>query len=230
MTASLRDPLDAHLAELDRSLRGPARARRDIVREARDGLDDAADAYRRGGVDPHTAARLAVRDFGPVAEIAPLYQDELAAGQGRRTALLLAIALPALMVGWDFVWQSGLAPGPPAPAAVKVLARVQDVAATTIAAVSGLLVALTFRRTRSPRRVAAAAMVTSMVAVVVCGGSAIAMNLVNASEAWLRFTTQPVGLSAYVVSLGVMVLLNVSALRTLRTLRAARKDDRHRVE
>jgi HAAS domain-containing protein len=222
VTGALLDPVEAHVAELDRALRGPARARRDIVREVRDGLDDAVDAYRRSGVDAATAARRAVRDFGPVPEVARLYQDELAADQGRRTALLLAVALPALVLGWDFVWDSGLVPGPPAPPAVKVLAAVQDTASAVIAATALVLVALTFRRTRSPRRVAAAAAVAAMTAAVVCGGSAIAMNLVNAMEVWVRFTTQPVSVVAYAVSMAVLIAMNRSAVRTLRTLRRPR--------
>ncbi|WP_214406517.1 permease prefix domain 1-containing protein [Pseudonocardia lacus] len=221
MSSALLDPVDAHLAELDRSLRGPDKARRDIVREVRDGLADAVDAYRRAGLDPHAAARRAVRDFGPVDDVVGLYQDELAAGQGRRTALLLAIALPALMLGWDFVWRSGLAPGPPAPAAVKVLAGVQDAAVAVIAAAALAIVALTFRRTCSPRRVAAAATVATIVAVVVCGGAAIAMSLVNLDQAWGRLTAQPACMLAYAVSIAVMVQLNRSAVRTLRTLRSA---------
>lgn len=40
------DPVARHVAELKRVLRGPARARRSMVREVRDGLHDAVDAYR----------------------------------------------------------------------------------------------------------------------------------------------------------------------------------------
>jgi hypothetical protein len=223
VTGALLDPVEAHVAELERSLRGPQRDRRSLVREARDGLEDAVDAYRRGGMDAESAGRRAVRDFGPVADVAPLYQEELAAAQGRRTALLLAVALPALVLGWDFVWVSGLAPGPPVPPAVKVLAAVQDATSITIAVAALVLVALTFRRTRSPRWVAAAAAAAALTTAAVCGGATVAMSVLNPAEVEVRFLTQPVSVTAYVVSMLVMVLMNRSAVRTLRTLRRPQK-------
>jgi hypothetical protein len=222
-TAVAGDPVEEHVAALDRALSGPAKARRDLVREARDGLLDAADAYRRGGVDADRAARLAVRDFGPVAAAAALYQDELAAGQGRRTAVLLAVAVPALMLGWDLLWSTGVtAVDPPSPDAVRVLARIQDVTSLVVTPLALGLLALTFRRTRSPRRVAAASAGAALGTVAICGGTSIAMNVINGAEAWALFTTRPVGVLAYLVSATVLVLMNRAAVRTLGTLRAPR--------
>ncbi|WP_214406516.1 permease prefix domain 1-containing protein [Pseudonocardia lacus] len=220
MTRAL-DPVAAHVAELERSLRGPARVRREIVREVRDGLADATDAYRRAGLDTAQAARLAVRDFGPVAEVADLYQDELAAGQGRRTALQLAVLLPALMALWSLLWSSGLmgADGPTGLTAMVLdLVVLQNVATALAAATALALVALTFRRTASPRRVAAAAAVTSQAAVVVCGGSAVVMNVAGGQQAWELLVAQPVSALAYAASVAVVVLLSRSASRTLRAL------------
>jgi hypothetical protein len=214
------DPVEAHVAQLERALHGPAKARRGVVREVRDGLTDAADAYRRGGLDPHRAAHLAVRDFGRVADVAPLYQDELAAGQGRRTAQLLAVAVPGLILGWDTLVSAGFSAGPhPAPT-VTVLARVLDVASIVIAGTALVLVALTFRRTRSPRRVAAAAAVATIGTVLLSAGSSVAMNVLNAEQVWARISAQPAWALAYLVSATVLALLNRSAVRTFRALRS----------
>jgi hypothetical protein len=222
MTAAVHpapNPVDEHVAALGRALRGPARARRSIVREVHDGLDDAVEAYRRAGRDAHDAARLAVRDFGDVPDVAPLYQDELTAGQGRRTALLLAVGVPALVLGWGLLWSSGLAVGTPGPPAVKALARVQDVAGGIVAVVAAVLVVLASRRSAAPRRTALAAAVTAIATIVVCGGAAVVMAVVNGPVAWERITSQPAAALAYLVSATMVVLMNRSALRTLRTLR-----------
>jgi hypothetical protein len=232
MTTAVLDPVEAHVAALERSLRGPSKVRRSMVREVRDGLEDAVDAYRRSGLTPEHAARQAVRDFGPVSAVAPLYQDELAAGQGRRTALLLAVGLPSLMLGWDLLWASGVADWPPAPEAValtvKGLARTQDLISGFAAATALVLAVLTFRRTGSPRRVAAAVAVTTLTAVTLCVISAIAMNVVNFAQAWERLTVEPVGQLAYGASAAVVLLLSRAALRTLRTLRPPRDESRSR--
>jgi hypothetical protein len=223
--AATTDPVAAHVAELDRVLRGATKDRRSIVREVREGLHDAAEAYRHAGMDPREAARRAVREFGPVADVAPLYQDELAADQGRRTALLLAAGLPALSMGWDLLWRVGIDWGPERPtlALVKALASVQDTASVAVAATALLLVALTFRRTRSPRGVAAAAAASALAAVVVCGGAAVGMSVANGADTLRMVGSQAVGALAYLVSLTMLVLINRSALRTLRTLRGPRR-------
>jgi hypothetical protein len=226
MSTAVLDPVDAHVAELERSLRGPGKVRRGMVREVREGLDDAVDSYLRRGLTPEHAARQAVRDFGPVSAVVPLYQDELAAGQGRRTALLLAVALPALVLGWDLLWASGVADWPPTPApvalTVKGLARVQDLVSGFAAATALVLAILTLRRTGSPRRVAAAVAVTTLTAVTLCVIAAIAMSVVNFAQAWERLTAEPVGQLAYGASVTVVVLLSRAAVRTLRTLRPPR--------
>ncbi|GAA1277556.1 hypothetical protein GCM10009677_34480 [Sphaerisporangium rubeum] len=106
--------IDDYVATLARTLRGPGRLRRDMVAEARDGLEDAAEAYREQGADPAAAERLAVAEFGPVGEIAPGYQEELAAREGRRTAAGLFLIVPVVTVLWTLIWR--LYPDLPAPA------------------------------------------------------------------------------------------------------------------
>jgi hypothetical protein len=95
--------IDAYVADLGRTLRGPRRAKADLLREARDGLRDAAAAHMDAGFDPDTAERRAVADFGHVRDIAPHYQAELAAAQGRRTALLICLVLAPQAPLWQYV-------------------------------------------------------------------------------------------------------------------------------
>ncbi|MFC4585898.1 permease prefix domain 1-containing protein [Sphaerisporangium corydalis] len=97
--------IDDYVTELGRALRGPGRARHDLVTEARDSLADCADAYLADGVTRHEAERMAVAEFGTVGEIAPGYQEELAAHQGRRTAISVFLTVPLLTIIWWGVWR-----------------------------------------------------------------------------------------------------------------------------
>ncbi|GAA3747827.1 hypothetical protein GCM10022225_34660 [Plantactinospora mayteni] len=99
--------IDGYLAELDRALRGPRRVKTGLLREARDSLVDATEAYVDLGLTPEVAARRAVDDFGEVSRIAPGYQAELALAQGRRTALLAFASLIVQPPIWHLVsWQA----------------------------------------------------------------------------------------------------------------------------
>jgi hypothetical protein len=219
MSAPPVDPIEAHVAALARAVRGPSTVRRSVLREARDGLDDAADAYRRAGIDDARAARLAVRDFGSIAEVAPLYQRELVAGAGRRTALLLATGIPAVRLSWSLLLAGQPAAGPPAPRIMDVFTTVQDVAVALAATSALVLVVLGARSAASTRLVAAATAITAIVAVAVIGGAAVAMNVVQAGQTWGRLLVQPAGLLICLVSVVMVVAVNRSAAVTLCTLR-----------
>lgn len=101
--------IEAYLGDLRARLDGPATAKRDLLREARDGLTDAADAYRDGGWSDHEAQRRAVEEFGPVAVIAREYQAELGMTSGTRTLWQLIIGVPLMQLAWDFArkWTFG---------------------------------------------------------------------------------------------------------------------------
>ncbi|WP_103353194.1 permease prefix domain 1-containing protein [Amycolatopsis sp. CA-128772] len=94
--------IDAYLADLDRRLHGCGRFKADLLDEARDGLHDAADAYRAGGWTGEEAERRAVADFGPAAVVARGYQAELGMLSGVRTLWKLVIGVPAMQVLWDY--------------------------------------------------------------------------------------------------------------------------------
>ncbi|MFC4587985.1 permease prefix domain 1-containing protein [Sphaerisporangium corydalis] len=91
---------------MNRSLSGPRRLKADLLLEARDSLDDAAEAYREAGYHHTEADSMALADFGTVPEVAPAYQRELALAQARRTARWFVVLMAAQMFLADESWQS----------------------------------------------------------------------------------------------------------------------------
>ena len=100
--------LSAYMQELNRKLRGPRRAKADLLAEARGSLIDAVSALETRGVPTDEAQRKAVVEFGTVEQIAPGYQTELAVLQGRRTGLLIFCVFFAQCFLWDDAQNSAL--------------------------------------------------------------------------------------------------------------------------
>ncbi|GLZ80889.1 hypothetical protein Afil01_56960 [Actinorhabdospora filicis] len=98
------DPIAEHLSAMRAALLGSRRRVDDLLREARHGMEDAAEAFEADGVSPPEAARMAVADFGTVAQVAPDYQVELAAGVTRRALLFLALLTPVGNITAWFTW------------------------------------------------------------------------------------------------------------------------------
>lgn len=98
------DDIDGFIDGLSQHLRGPRRIRADMVAEARHSLVDAAESYQDAGLAPVDARRRAVAEFGSYPEVVPDYQAELAVAQGRRTVLLIAVALPLLVLAAPLMW------------------------------------------------------------------------------------------------------------------------------
>jgi hypothetical protein len=218
---TVADPVAAHVAELERMLCGPARVRRSMIREVRDGLHDAVAAYRDCGLDQERAARRAVRDFGPIREIAPQFQAELAARQGRWTAALLVVVFPGMMLGWEFVWRSGAGTHvEPTTLLGLVLARVQDASATLVAAAAVALLAASFHRTAAPRLVTSLVGVVACAGAIVCSGIGVVMNIFSAPSAATAFAVNQYTVPAAVVSGLMFTLVMWSAVRTIRVARA----------
>ncbi|GAA3547622.1 hypothetical protein GCM10022419_029840 [Nonomuraea rosea] len=97
--------IDDYVADLNRALSGPHGPKRDMVVEARHSLSDTADAFEADGLERLEAERLAVAEFGRVAEIAPDYQSELTALSGRRLGVLLFVSVPATVLMWSVLWR-----------------------------------------------------------------------------------------------------------------------------
>ncbi|WP_369216286.1 permease prefix domain 1-containing protein [Streptomyces flavofungini] len=106
-----RDPVEEHVAKLRATLLGPPGATSRLLAEMRDGLVDTAAAYAESGVPETEAARLAVRDFGTVEDLAPACQRELTIAQARHTARTITLMAPFLLACWylartgDLLWQ-----------------------------------------------------------------------------------------------------------------------------
>jgi hypothetical protein len=163
--------IDAYIAELRGSLRGPRRVRTDLVTEARDSLADAAEAYESRGMIRLDAERCAVREFGDVRLIADAYQTELGIVQTRRTARLVLLVIGsqglATEIAWrvlgDFGWTWRPAP------AYALLARTVDwvgLATVVLSALTLLLCGSRFAARLDQRRVSRVAGVSGL---VVCG-------------------------------------------------------------
>jgi hypothetical protein len=98
--------IDAYISSLDRSVRGPVRAKAELLTEARDGLVDATESYERQGLGREDAERRAIAEFGPMPEVAAAYQVELGIGQARRTALAVLVVMAAQPVVWNCAWRA----------------------------------------------------------------------------------------------------------------------------
>ncbi|MFJ8914956.1 permease prefix domain 1-containing protein [Amycolatopsis sp. NPDC102389] len=111
--------IEAYLGDLDRRLSGSARAKTDLLTEARDGLIDAAEAYREGGAAEAEAERRAVADFGPAAVIARDYQAELVVRGDIGTLWKVIVGAPLIQLTWELAriwtygdWNQGGKPNP----------------------------------------------------------------------------------------------------------------------
>lgn len=92
---------EEYLRRLDAALLGPRAARRSLVQEAADHLEDATAAYVAAGRSTDDAAALALADFGTVEEVVPGFQETLAVAASRRTAVWLVLAVLIQPLAWD---------------------------------------------------------------------------------------------------------------------------------
>ncbi|WP_329104500.1 permease prefix domain 1-containing protein [Micromonospora sp. NBC_01699] len=210
-------PIDHYLRLLGGRLRGPARLRRDLLTEVRDSLRDATEAYRECGLDPIAAQRRAVAEFGAPDRLAPAYQAELTAGQGRRLALLVAL-VPVAMLTADLMWWQPPATTPSAPSGFLLLVQALDwasYAAGALALLALLLLGPAGRRWPiAPRGVVRP---LAVVALVVGGliwalGVFAGVNAVRESPAAL---TWPPMITAWIMlnaTFGLLTWLTVRAI------------------
>ncbi|HEX6356559.1 permease prefix domain 1-containing protein [Actinophytocola sp.] len=96
--------IEAYLAELDAALRGPRRAKTDLLAEARDHLVEATESYEHSGFSRQEAETAATRDFGALEDIVPGYQAELGWTQGRRTALMVLFVFAVQPFIWGIAY------------------------------------------------------------------------------------------------------------------------------
>jgi hypothetical protein len=208
--------IDTYVEELSGALRGPRRHKADLLAEARDSLVDAAEAYQGRGLDREPAERRAVTEFGAVPQIAPAYQAELAVGQGRRTALIVAAVLATQQFGAELAWRA-VDTGPwHSSGAYAFLAEATDIVGL-VALAAALGVVFLFTRWGGPRL----ARVTGL-ATIGCYGFFLAAGVVLTFFGPLAptLTTGP-GLLVYALTTSVpLVLVGLSARRCLAAAKA----------
>jgi hypothetical protein len=216
--------IDGYVRQVEQRLPGRYGLRKDLLAELRGGLNDAAAAYRRDGLSAPQAELLAVREAGPADELAAEYRAELVASQGQRTAALIGLTLPAVVLAWTLMWRFGgdamVAGQWPVSPMTFVLARVVDWAAFAggAAALVGLVVLVwSARRGRSESWVGRSVAIVAGGLLATHVGSNIVMNVLlvkdgfNCQEMYLG----PVGLLG-AASMAVMLLQLRSVWRTLR--------------
>lgn len=145
-----------------------------------------------------------------MSDVAPEFRSQLAAVQGRRTAVFFALSLPITVLAWTATWR--LSPQPVSfpdtrPAGVGVLARLTDWSALAGGVAAVLTIALliwTGRRGRSVRPVLALQASAGFVAVVTSVGCALAMIAVHPAQvaglAEVSPLVAPLGLATAVVT------------------------------
>ncbi|MGW0227684.1 permease prefix domain 1-containing protein [Actinopolymorpha singaporensis] len=199
MTTVLRrrsddDPIGAYVTALGNALRGPRGARRDVTTELADGLRDAADAYVEAGMPAREAEARAVRESGPVEDVAAEYAPELAAVQGRRTAAVCALSMPATVLAWGLTWSAEVPTGGHRWR-LGVLSDLTDWAGIAGGVAGCVLAALLVV---SARRVVPVRLLLALL-VLLCGGAvlvstvcAVVMNVANAERiAWMLAGSTP---------------------------------------
>ncbi|GAA1811197.1 hypothetical protein GCM10009835_33280 [Planosporangium flavigriseum] len=218
--------IDEYVAGLSRRLTGPRRAKVDLLAEVRDGLVDAAEAYADAGLPPSEAVARALADFGDHRQLAADYQAELAAAQGRRTALLVAIVMPVLMLVSRLLWTDSLsaASGPPPVSWHLVVAYTLDVLQVT-AVIMALLTLLGYgwgSRYLPAQRVPAPLLLTRLMGAGVLCFVAVQVVTGIATYAWGVRTPAAAGWAPMLACAVVVALSLLGVGRSgLRCLRAS---------
>lgn len=211
--------IDGYVTELRRALTGPHGAKRDLVVEARDSLLDAADCFEAEGLDRPAAERRAVEEFGPVAEIAPAYQEELVALAGRRLAWLLFLSVPAVALLWALIWKvfpHQIDDWARRPDWFVPIARALDIMQMTTGVVAGVLL-LALRRGHNGRRITRALALYTWATL----GATLALSslLVYGSHGPMGFSDYLPGTLISLVSYAVVGLQAFFALQCRRVTR-----------
>lgn len=202
-----RSAIDSYTAAVDRALPGPRRARHELVAELRDGLCDAADAYREAGLSTVEAERRAVDECGSVREIADEFRTEIAATQGHRGALLIACTMLASTFAWEVVWQF-VSYRPVRPVVMR-LSDVVDWAAWFASGSALLAIGLLVFAARAGLRVRpvlGGLVVVSALAMVVIVAGSITMNVDGSERAWEVLRTSPAVVGVTAFSAGALVV------------------------
>lgn len=204
--------VDCYLADLDASLRGPRRRKRDLLREAGDHLTDATEAYEGAGLARDDAERRAVLDFGDTSAVAPAYQAILSVDRSRRVGIALFLVVLAQPFAWGLRNSAVSDPtASPLAASLDGYVEISGVAALVFATVAVVASGIGVRFVGVRESVLRFALVSALVSSVLIAAISIAMFSVSGSLA-------PTALGF--VSLVVWIPMTVIAVSSLAALRA----------
>jgi hypothetical protein len=159
----MTDPIESVIRRLGRELGGFGPRRAAVLTEVRDGLEDAADAYRSAGLPGGEARRRAVADFGDLGVVARHYRDTELGRLGRQTAVLLGTGPVLVLMAWLLL---GVAQGGLLVDGLDTGFGLITLAAAGAAGLGGWWTRRTLRRNEHP---APAARTVAIVMVALCG-------------------------------------------------------------
>ena len=218
---TLVDPPSLLVDDLRARLHGPRGVRIALLKEVDDGLRDAAEAYQEAGAPPAEAARMAADEFGDPAELAPLYQAELDACQGRRAALLIALAYPTMTLTWDALWRYTSAGETPAPENIVTVAGALDAGSYLVAIAAAVAIPLFARASAFwTRRLAIGVGLLGWLALVLSLSASLWMAQANNDPGALPMEPSLPGI--LVVGLTVAASLAIAVSATLTLARVSR--------
>ncbi|RZQ65583.1 permease prefix domain 1-containing protein [Amycolatopsis suaedae] len=208
--------IEGYLDELAGTLRGAPAAKADLLAEARDGLDDAAESYRARGFDPAEAERRAVADFGTVAQVRRDFQAELGVAAGVQVLRSLALALPLMHVIWELTRITSFGEwsrvGAVLPEWFGQLSRLSDGSGYVVAGLAVLALLATRLLSRYGRVTGLARWLAVLALTGAVGDLAVRMVLMTVAGShdlgllFLSPSTAVVGLMSFLVSLRLLML------------------------
>ncbi len=214
--------IEDYVADLGLRLRGDKRAKLDLLTEARDSLEDAAECYREAGLCAEDAERRAVDEFGPAPQIARDYQAELAVAYGARTLRSILLVLPGANLIWEVTrmiwfgpWENF--PGVPPPSWYYIFTELNDTMswAVAVATALALLVGRLWSRRTSDTRLIARCV--AGVALTAMTAALLASTALFVATAWFdpgRMFASPALFLAGVISFAVLIRLTMMARKT----------------
>lgn len=225
-------PREDYLAAVRANVPAWSFRRAGLLREIRDGIDDATIGYLDEGLDSVAAQRSAVAEFGPAHQVAASIRTELAVDAGRIAALVAGVGSGAQVFIAEMIWSTGTSDDWFArPGWYGALAQVVDVAGIVVL-VAGVGMAIALGR--SPRllgfarrfdrvRAARAAAIAVMISVVLQSAAGIAL-MVFGPGATALFTMAPLEMVHSPTLPIIEVVLAAQCLR-LASGRGARKQN-----
>lgn len=219
-------PIETTVAGLNARLPRPTAGRRGILLEVRDGLEDAADAYRATGLDRFDAERRAVSDFGDLDRVAADFVAVRAVRSGTLAALFLGPGYVLVLAAWTVLMLAG-PDGRSAPA--NPLATVYTwlgIAAVATSAAGAIGLRVQAVRNGSPRRWTALLGISGLLAgttalLVSYAISPWSLRLAGGALSWHQGTELFSGLMA-----AAMLTASVRALLSARACRSTGGDAR----